>query len=74
MDPCYPVPAGGGLPAFQSIDEEAESWDTHSYMDFPDAIESFSIVENGKETILCDRRRGDDIRAYLAQFDDEEPE
>ena len=75
MDPYYPVPASGGIPAFQSVDEEAEFWDTHSILDFPDAIESISRHENGKRTILFDRARGDDIHAYFAQFQltDEEP-
>jgi hypothetical protein len=75
MDPYYPTPAYGGIPAFQNIDEEAEFWDTHSILDFPEAIERTSRRENGNEVILFDRARGDDIHAYLGQFDlsDEEP-
>jgi hypothetical protein len=34
VDFGYPTPAHGHIPAFHSIDEEAEFWDTHDVTDF----------------------------------------
>lgn len=46
IDLGYPTPAYGGIPSFQNVEEEAEFWDTHSILDFPDAIESISVVSS----------------------------
>lgn len=34
IDFGYPTPADGPVPAFNSIEEEAEFWDTHDLTDF----------------------------------------
>jgi hypothetical protein len=34
VDLGYPTPARGRIPAFNTIEEEAEFWDTHSFTDF----------------------------------------
>lgn len=34
VDFGYPTPADGPVPAFNSIEEEAEFWDTHDLTDF----------------------------------------
>lgn len=44
VDLGYPTPAHGGIPSFRNIEEEAEFWDTHSILDYPDAIESIEFV------------------------------
>ena len=41
IDFGYPTPAHGKIPAFNNIEEEAEFWDTHSFLDF---IEDFEPV------------------------------
>ncbi len=38
VDLGYPTPAHGRIPSFQSIEEEAEFWDTHSFTDFKDEL------------------------------------
>lgn len=45
VDLGYPTPAHGRIPAFQSIEEEAEFWDTHSVLDFPDEFEYVGFEE-----------------------------
>ncbi|MEZ4504523.1 MAG: CopG family antitoxin [Thermomicrobiales bacterium] len=58
VDLGYPTPAYGGIPSFQSIEEEAEFWDTHSILDFPDAIESVGYVpgrDNKKNVVISIR-------------------
>jgi CopG antitoxin of type II toxin-antitoxin system len=37
----YPTPAHGKIPAFNNIEEEAEFWDTHSFVDY---LEDFEPV------------------------------
>jgi hypothetical protein len=36
VDLGYPTPAHGRIPSFNSIEEEAEFWDTHDFTDFAD--------------------------------------
>ena len=45
VDLGYPTTAYGRIPAFQSIEEEAEFWDTHSILDFPDEFEYVGFEE-----------------------------
>jgi predicted DNA binding CopG/RHH family protein len=45
VDLGYPTEAHGRIPAFQSIEEEAEFWDTHSVLDFPEEFEYVGFVE-----------------------------
>jgi hypothetical protein len=45
VDLGYPTPAHGRIPAFQNIEEEAEFWDTHSVLDFPDEFEYVGFVQ-----------------------------
>lgn len=42
VDLGYPTPAYGRIPSFNSIEEEAAFWDTHSFTDFDD---EFTPVE-----------------------------
>lgn len=44
----YPTPARGNIPAFGSIQEEAEFWDTHDTIDFADEL-SQAIYSPGKK-------------------------
>jgi CopG antitoxin of type II toxin-antitoxin system len=36
VDLGHPTPSQGNIPAFQSIEEEADFWDTHDVTDFID--------------------------------------
>jgi predicted DNA binding CopG/RHH family protein len=45
VDLGYPTPAHGRIPAFQSIEQEAQFWDTHSVLDFPDEFEYVGFEE-----------------------------
>lgn len=65
VDLGYPTPAYGGIPSFRNIEEEAKFWDTHSILDFPDAIESIEFVpsRDKKDAAISVRLdRGDRIR------------
>lgn len=42
--PSYPSRANGKIPAFNSYEEEANFWDTHSVIDFEDETENVDIV------------------------------
>jgi hypothetical protein len=42
----YPTPAHGQIPSFSSIEEEAEFWDTHSFVDYVDDFESLDRVSD----------------------------
>jgi hypothetical protein len=42
VDLGYPTEAHGSIPAFNSVEEEAEFWDTHDFTDF---IEESTPVE-----------------------------
>ena len=39
VDLGYPTPATGKIPSFNSIEEEAEFWDTHDVTDYLDELE-----------------------------------
>jgi CopG antitoxin of type II toxin-antitoxin system len=43
VDLGYPTPAHGRIPAFQSIEEEAAFWDTHSFTDFEQEMTSVQV-------------------------------
>jgi hypothetical protein len=45
VDLGYPTPAHGRIPEFKNIEEEAEFWDTHSVLDFPDEFEYVGFEE-----------------------------
>lgn len=40
----YPTPSRGRIPAFHSIDEEAEFWDTHDVSDFLEESTPVDVV------------------------------
>lgn len=41
--PEYPTKAHGSIPAFNSYEEEANFWDTHSTADFGDETEAVKV-------------------------------
>jgi hypothetical protein len=44
VDLGYPTEPHGRIPAFNSIEEEAEFWDTHDFTDFTDLTEPFELT------------------------------
>lgn len=44
IDDFYPSKADGKIPAFDSYEEEANFWDTHSITDFEDQTENVEII------------------------------
>lgn len=44
VDLGYPTEPHGRIPAFNSIEEEAEFWDTHDFTDFSDLTEPFELT------------------------------
>ena len=44
----YPTPAVGRIPAFHSVEEEAEFWDTHDFTDFLDESSAAEISVGGE--------------------------
>ena len=42
--PAYPTEAHGSIPAFNSYEEEASFWDTHSITDFKEEIEAVKVT------------------------------
>ena len=44
VDLGYPTESHGRIPAFNSIEEEAEFWDTHDFTDFRDETEPVELV------------------------------
>jgi hypothetical protein len=40
----YPTEPHGRIPSFNSIEEEAEWWDTHDFTDFADETEPVELV------------------------------
>ena len=46
VDLGYPTEAHGRIPAFQSIQEEAAFWDTHSTTDFADELQPVRVGRN----------------------------
>jgi hypothetical protein len=41
--PAYPTEAHGSIPAFNSYEEEATFWDTHSITDFTEETEAVKV-------------------------------
>ncbi len=41
--PAYPTEAHGSIPAFNSYEEEANFWDTHSITDFTEETEAVKV-------------------------------
>lgn len=48
VDLGYPTPATGKIPVFNSIEEEAEFWDTHEITDFDDELTEVNLVIGGE--------------------------
>ena len=48
VDLGYPTAAHGNIPSFRNLEEEAEFWDTHSMLDFPDALSLSSLCPHGR--------------------------
>jgi hypothetical protein len=72
VDLGYPTEPHGPIPAFQSIEEEAEFWDTHDFTDFSelteeDFDEDIAHVEPAASTQLSE-----DFPVRLAPADREE--
>lgn len=44
VDLGYPTEPHGRIPSFNSIEEEAEWWDTHDFMDFAEETEPVELV------------------------------
>jgi hypothetical protein len=44
VDLGYPTEQHGRIPAFNSIEEEAEFWDTHDFTDFLEETEPFELT------------------------------
>jgi hypothetical protein len=44
VDLGYPTQPHGRIPTFNSIEEEAESWDTHDFTDFSNLTEPFELT------------------------------
>jgi hypothetical protein len=44
VDLGYPTEPHGRIPAFNSIEEEAEFWDTHDFTDFRDLTEPVELT------------------------------
>ncbi len=58
VDLGYPTEPLGDIPSFNSIEEEAEWWDTHDSGDFQHLFEPVQIVIGGElaEQIVANRR------------------
>lgn len=52
----YPTPAFGKIPAFNSIEEEAEFWDTHDFTDLLDESAPANIEVAGELKVRVERR------------------
>jgi hypothetical protein len=66
IDFGYPTEPHGRIPAFNSIDEEAEFWDTHDFTDYLEESRPVE-VEIGPDvierlTVSLDRRDRDELR------------
>jgi hypothetical protein len=48
VDLGYPTPSHGRIPSFNSIEEEAEFWDTHDFTDFEDELTEVTITVEGE--------------------------
>jgi hypothetical protein len=65
IDFGYPTPAGGPVPEFNSIEEEAEFWDTHDVTD---------LVKKGTEPIelMLGPDFGTSVTGHLGRSDRDE--
>lgn len=52
----YPTPAVGKIPAFNSIEEEAEFWDTHDFTDYLDESAPANIEVAGELKARVEQR------------------
>lgn len=41
----YPTGAHGRIPSFNSVEEEAEFWDSHDFTDYLDEAKSVTVIE-----------------------------
>ncbi|MBX3070838.1 MAG: hypothetical protein KF883_10100 [Thermomicrobiales bacterium] len=70
VDLGYPTEQHGKIPAFNNIEEEAEFWDTHSFVDFLDdswAVDNPIDPELRKEHRLTVRLSASDNREIEAR-------
>ncbi len=44
----YPTKAHGAIPAFNSIDEEAEYWDTHDATDLTELVRAIFLLTRNR--------------------------
>ena len=55
IDFGYPTPARGKVPAFNSIQEEMEFWDTHDTIDFADDLSQAIYTPSKKDALISIR-------------------
>jgi len=67
VDLGYPTEAHGRIPAFQSIEEEAAFWDTHSVTDFADELQPVPMRVNRSLSAPLTVRLDPADRAELAR-------
>jgi len=48
VDLGYPTEAYGRIPAFNSIEEEADFWDTHDFTDFAEEWRPVEVTVGGE--------------------------
>jgi hypothetical protein len=65
VDLGYPTPARGRIPAFNTIEEEAEFWDTHSFTDFKEELVPVEVRVGGALSSPLSVRLDQDDRQEL---------
>lgn len=65
VDLGYPTPARGRIPAFNTIEEEAEFWDTHSFTDFEQELVPVEVRVGGALSSPLSVRLDQDDRQEL---------
>lgn len=69
VDFGYPTPARGKVPAFNSIQEEMEFWDTHDTIDFADDLSEATYIPAKKEAPISIRLSTSDRARLRAEAD-----
>ena len=72
IDFGYPTPAEGPVPAFNSIEEEAEFWDTHNFTDFSELTEADFDEEVSTIAHTAGSERSEELPVRLAPKDRDE--
>ena len=67
VDLGYPTPAHGRIPSFQSIEEEAGFWDTHSFTEFDEEVVPVGVTSPGNLSAPLSVRLDPDDRAELVR-------